>query len=411
MNRQQTPLQPRLGILFLALVALLTQQQAMGDASIGIDPYGEGSGFDRPSEATWGGWSRCQAGTLFAEWDQFVDASYGTDTDGSGAPLAADGSKAQCGTQSAFLAWSTEAPAPRFAYSQGTYLYNLSNGGQGGETRFRLEATGDLAPGLTRVALQIETRSYPVGEATLALNGQKPSLSAIRLEKDTTLNGRAAKVYHQLVIWNLPKAPEALRITFVTEPHTVVQLVTLDAGPLNAPEGPGAITEEARKVLVDLPAEAVDAETVRLLHLQKPQLFKAAWSGGDLLFTQTPPKQGAFTQSLVGGIKALVYDESEGQAGELWVDLYRKDPIADIRIASCALKPTKIRWARVNLGNVLTRVGTAVYRIDLRQRVLEGESGRSMKAVGVCDIDPGTEGVQPGVPALIEGDYGRLRRS
>lgn len=395
---------------FLTASALLMHALAFADASIGIDPYGDGFGFDRPQEAAWGGWKRCDAGTFYAEWDKFVDASYGTATDWSGAPLAADGSNASCGTTSAFLAWTTSATAPAFAYSNGTYVYNFSNGGQGGKTAFRLEASGPLAQGHTRVVLQLETRSYPVAEEDVSLNGLRPTVSGLKFEKETTINGRAAKVYHQLIIWNLLKAPEALRIAFETKEHTVIQMVTIDAGPLASVESPQTATEPTRTVLSDLPAEAIDAEKTRLLHLQKPSMFPEIWAGSDLLFKQTTQKSGRVVRSLKGSIKALIDEETQGKEDTLWLDLYRKDPIADVRIASCSLKATRKRWTEVNLDNVLNRIGTAVYRLDLTSDQKEGEAERIQKSIGACDIDLGTEGIQPGVPSLIEGDYGRLRR-
>ncbi|RQW77197.1 MAG: hypothetical protein EHM62_08795, partial [Methylococcus sp.] len=65
-------------ILRAAVAALLAGGAAVAqaDGSIGINPYAEGFGFDRPNEASWGSWSRCAPGTLFAEWDNFDDASH-----------------------------------------------------------------------------------------------------------------------------------------------------------------------------------------------------------------------------------------------------------------------------------------------------------------------------------------------
>ncbi len=71
----------------LPLCALLgISLNASADGSIGIDPYAPGQGFDRPGEAAWGGWNRCDGGTLFAEWDIFDDASHGAADDRTAAP-------------------------------------------------------------------------------------------------------------------------------------------------------------------------------------------------------------------------------------------------------------------------------------------------------------------------------------
>ncbi|WP_446810655.1 hypothetical protein ACH50O_03495 [Methylomonas sp. 2BW1-5-20] len=72
---------------------------AAADLTNGPDPYATGYGFDTPTEAAWGGWNRGDAGTLYAEWDSFVDSSYpGTRT------AAPDIGSA--GTSNAYLGWN-----------------------------------------------------------------------------------------------------------------------------------------------------------------------------------------------------------------------------------------------------------------------------------------------------------------
>lgn len=401
----------------LPLCALLgISLNASADGSIGIDPYAPGQGFDRPGEAAWGGWNRCDGGTLFAEWDIFDDASHGAADDRTAAPGGAAEQVAACGVTSAWLGWSTDAANPAFAYNNGNYLYNLSNGGQGGTTSLRINAAGPLRPGLTRVVLQFETRSYPIMPDSLRLNGLKPTLVANTLERDTTINGRPARLFHQLAIWNLGAAPPTLLFDFATEAHTVLQMVALDAGPLNSgsTDDPGQAPVPA-SWLINLPGEALPPALIQSLHAQRPGWFPAEWRPSQLTYRQSVNKAGTrLGRRLKGSIKALFHDPAEGPAtNRVFLDIYRKDPIADIRIAECELKTTqKRRWTRVNIDNRLVRLGTARYALDLELTEIPATSAsRFKRRIGQCDIDLDAEGIQAGVPALHEGDYTRLRRA
>jgi hypothetical protein len=389
---------------------------AQADGSIGIDPYAEGFGFDRPSEAPWGGWSRCAPGTLFAEWDNFDDASHGAADDRTAAPNTANESVSGCGASSAWLGWNTNAVNPGFAYNKGVYIYNLSNSGQGGPTSFRIDLAGNLNPGLTRVALQLETRSYAIPEETLRLNGIKPTVVGNKFEKETNINGRPAKVFHQLVVWNLNSAPEGLLIEFESKPHTVLHMVTVDAGPLEGGNGNGPGDDlPSAKFYVNLPSEELDAAWVQSLNAQRPNFFPAEWKPSQLLFKKTTNAAGSKVQrSLKGGIKGLFRDETNGgHSNRVFLDVYRKDAIADIRIAECELKATqKRRWAKVNVDNQLVRLGTARYALDLASVEFPENAGKNklIKQIGHCDIDLDTDGVQAGIPELQDGDYTRFRR-
>lgn len=56
------------------LATLLAASPAFADFTNGPDPYAAGYGFDTPTEASWGGWNRGDANTIYAEWDTFVDS-------------------------------------------------------------------------------------------------------------------------------------------------------------------------------------------------------------------------------------------------------------------------------------------------------------------------------------------------
>ena len=400
----------------LTLVMLTAGGITQADSSIGIDPYAAGFGFDRPNEAVWGGWSRCTAGTLYAEWDIFDDASHGAANDRTAAPNTASETTSTCGGASAWLGWNTNAANAFFAFNKGHYIYNLSNGGQGAPTSFRINLAGNLNPGLTRVVLQIETRSYPVPEETLQLNGIKPTVVGNKYEQDTIINGRPAKVFHQLAVWNLNSAPEGLQFDFESKPHTVLQMVAVDAGPLGGNPGSGSGEEgPSAKVYLNLPAETMDAPWSQSLHAQRPRFFPAEWKPSQLLYKKSTNRSGAkVTRSLKGGVKALFHDgASAGASNRVFVDIYRRDAIADIRIAECELKPTqKRRWAKVNVDNQLVRLGTARYILDVATTETPVSAGQNKqtKRIGQCDLDLETDGIQAGIPELREGDYTRFRR-
>jgi hypothetical protein len=97
----------------------------------------------------------------------------------------------------------------------------------------------------------------------------------------------------------------------------------------------------------------------------------------------------------------------------MFLDVYRKDAIADIRIAECELRATqKRRWAKVNVDNQLVKLGTARYALDIAGTEFPEDTARNKltRQIGHCDIDLGTDGVQAGIPELQEGDYTRFRR-
>lgn len=403
--------------LGLITTGLLTTAMAVAqaDSSIGIDPYADGFGFDRPSEAVWGGWTRCDSDTLYVEWDIFDDASHGAADDHTAAPNGTSETMASCGTTTAWLGWNTNAVNPAFAYNQGHYIYNLSNGGQGGPTSFRVDMAGNLTPGLTRVVLQIETRSYPIPEDTLLLNGMKPTVVGNKFEQDTTINGRPAKVYHQLAVWNLNSAPEGLLFDFASKAHTVLHMVAVDVGPLGGGEGGTGETMPTAKIFLNLPSEELDAAWVQSLNGQRPKVFPAEWKPSELLYKKKTRRAGTkITRSLQGGIKALFHDEAHGGASNrVFMEVYRKDAIADIRIAECELKATrKRRWAKVNMDNQLINLGTALYVLDIVESEFPEETSKNKltRKIGRCDIDLDRDGVQAGVPELQEGDYTRFRR-
>jgi hypothetical protein len=90
--------------LTLAAGLLAAVGPAWADIARGPDPYGAGFGLDKPDAAPWGRWTRGDAGTLYAEWDNFSDASHGGAADRTAAP-----DLGSFGTSSAWLGWKVES--------------------------------------------------------------------------------------------------------------------------------------------------------------------------------------------------------------------------------------------------------------------------------------------------------------
>jgi hypothetical protein len=104
------------------------------------------------------------------------------------------------------------------------------------------------------------------------------------------------------------------------------------------------------------------------------------WKPRELLYKKNTNKAGTrVTQSMKGGIKALFHDEAKGGASNrVFLDIYRKDAIADIRIAECELKATKKRrWAKVNVNNQLVNLGTAQYVLDIAESKFPEDAGKN----------------------------------
>ncbi|WP_145998588.1 hypothetical protein [Methyloterricola oryzae] len=391
---------------------------AVSDSSSGPDPYTAGFGFDLPQEAAWGGWTRGESGTLYAEWDVFNDKSHGGANDRTSAP-----DLGSYGTRSAWLGWN----AGTFISGTGN-LYSFTV-----PEVFSVNIVGSALPAQPlRVALQLESWGQELDSDSLALNGQKPAQRSVTyLNPNFPSPFGIGNLKQELFVWELDSPPEDTVFAFSSkEPHVSLTQVSVDIGPMATPAPSGTpaptgspeptsspapedpFTETDRTVMAKLAAENLDGALASELHAQKASWFPNTWSDQTLTFARKTDKKGRVTQSLKGTIKALFYHPSAGaNANGLVADIYRPDTTGEVLIAQCSLKAAKKRrWATLTLNGAPQRLGTAVYRLDVQSAGKGTATDRIKARFGACDVDMTAAGVQRGIPSLRDGDYAALRR-
>jgi hypothetical protein len=201
---------------------------AQADVVNGPDPYAAGYGFDLPNEAAWGGWNRGDAGTLYAEWDNFSDASYGSGSDRTAAPTAGSS-----GTSDAYLSWN----AGTFSAGSGN-LYSFSVA-----ESFQAHLIGSTGPGPLRIALQTEEWGTPIDTASVLLNGTAPTFSSVTYSEPAYPSsfGEVA-LTQRLFYWDLASAPASFLLAFSSaESSLSLAQVAVDVGPVAAVPVPAAI--------------------------------------------------------------------------------------------------------------------------------------------------------------------------
>lgn len=397
---------PRIIILTAGLLAMAGPVCA--DLRGGPNPYDNGYGFDLPSEAAWGGWTRGAAGTLYAEWDVLSDKSHGAADDRSAAPDVG-----LSGATSAWLGWN----AGTFATGSGN-LYNFTT-----PESFSVELAGTLPATPIRVALQVESQGQPLDTDGFTLNDAKPNQNT-QTYRDAAFPSPQGPtdLVHRLLVWELPAPPAGFVFRFGSKgPHVSLTQVAVDIGPQapaqpdpNPDPTPQPSATQDRGVLAKLPTETLDAALAAQLHGQYPRWFPDTWADRELAFTRKTDQGGKrITQTLKGGVQALVQDTAAGGSNQVFFDIYRPDAAGAVKIAECQAKATQIkRWKKVALDGGAARYGTALYRLELSAVELPAKPAKNKltQRYGRCDVDLATAGVQPGVPALLDGDYAVFRR-
>jgi hypothetical protein len=203
------------------IAALAVAGTAWADISNGPNPYLPGYGFDTPTEATWGGWTRGTAGTVYAEWDRFSDASYGGSTDRTAAPDvgSANASGASLGWNSGVFVSST------------TNLYSFS---VDEAFSISLASTTDLGSTPIRVVLQVET--WGVALTGALLNGVAPTLVSQTFAGVIDTSIGEAFDYNLLYVWDLAAAPTSYAFALTSPVHTSLTQVAIDIAAAPVPE-------------------------------------------------------------------------------------------------------------------------------------------------------------------------------
>ncbi|PTR08939.1 putative secreted protein with PEP-CTERM sorting signal [Nitrosospira sp. Nsp5] len=204
------------------IAGLLLASPALADITNGPDPYTAGFGFDKPDDATaaWGGWTRGDAGTAYAEWDTFSGAP--------GTPYSTV--YGSSGVSNSTLTWNTVT----FAASTSGNLYSFS-----GTQVYDIDITSSTAfSGPVTVALQFETWGTAMDYSSILLNGAAPTSGAVTYSDPAFSSSMGPVELNQyLAVWTLNSAPTNFHIDLQSAgPHQSFAQVAVDiAAPIPEP--------------------------------------------------------------------------------------------------------------------------------------------------------------------------------
>lgn len=204
------------------LAALLASSPAFADFTNNPDPYAAGFGFDTPTEASWGGWTRGDANTIYAEWDTFIDNTYGTSTDRTAAPDIG-----AMGAVGANIGWNSGT----FKAGSGN-LYSFS-----ADEVFQINLSGTVPSGPVRAALQVEVWGNDL--SLITLNGLAPTHSALTfVDPAYTSSFGVVNLRQHLFYWDLASAPTTYTFDIGAAIHTSFTQAAIDiaAAPVPEPE-------------------------------------------------------------------------------------------------------------------------------------------------------------------------------
>lgn len=205
----------KLKVLYL-MAGLLAAGPTLADTQNGFDPYG--AGFSTPNAASWGWWTRGAAGTLYAEFDNFIDSSY------PGARTAAP-SVGASGLSDAHIAWN---PGVFMSGTQNLYSFSVDQA-----YTVALTPALPLAALPTRVVAQIETWSFPM--ASILLNGLAATSTTQTYQGVVDSPVGPASTFRFLNIWDLASAPSSLTFNIAAPKHTAFTQAAFDVSPVPEP--------------------------------------------------------------------------------------------------------------------------------------------------------------------------------
>jgi len=184
------------------------------------------TGFELPEEAGWG-WARGDAGTLYAEFDSFIDSSYGAANDGTS--IADVGYSGVTNTPN--ISWNLADGA--WVVSPFMNVVNFMEPGL--ILNAVLEST--LNSGPVRAVLQIE--HWNIGNLeTLTLNGLAATSVVNTYDENWNRPPGPTLTRMWTYTWDLASAPVDGVYDFLipTNTWTAVAQVALDVGPAPVPE-------------------------------------------------------------------------------------------------------------------------------------------------------------------------------
>ncbi|GAB4278284.1 MAG: hypothetical protein Kow0065_24550 [Methylomicrobium sp.] len=199
-----------------ALIGILIggSHSAIADFTGGPDPYAQGFGFDKPEQASWGGWSRDAIDTYYAEWDLFIDSAlYGE--------RSAIPDIGQNGAERIYLQWE----AGSFVTGSGN-LYSFSVPQQ-----FKIELSEVNSTSGLRAVLQLETLGPGFNIESIQMNGRRPDFHAATFTDANfeTFIG-PTELNHRLYYWDLSASDQTLVFEFDAAAHMSLSQVAVDVG-------------------------------------------------------------------------------------------------------------------------------------------------------------------------------------
>lgn len=237
------------------ITAMLAVNSGFADTANGFNPYADGKGFDTPAEASWGGWTRGDQGTVYAEWDTFTDSSYGADNDRTAAPDIG-----KYGSNTVYLGWNVGT----FVAGTGN-LYNFSV-----PESYAIHTLYVTAEAPLRAVLQVETTGVQLAYANVTLNGLSPDFHSITFS-DANFSSPVGKtdLVHSLFYWDLKESAADYAFNFGGDPHLSLTQVAVDIGPKTA--GNSQIVPTRKKLVADF--------ATRLLEIPCVDVRKSAFDG------------------------------------------------------------------------------------------------------------------------------------
>ncbi len=194
---------------------LMLAGSALADITNGPDPYAAGSGFDKPSDSTaaWGGWTRGDAGTVYAEWDIFSGGI-------AGIPYSTVYGSSGANTHT--LTWNPGT----FAASTSGNLYSFS-----GPEVFDIDITPtSMLSGPVTVALQFETWGTAMDYNSILLNGVAPISGAVTYNDPAFSSSMGPVELNQyLAVWTTNATPANFHFDMQSiGPHQSFAQVAID---------------------------------------------------------------------------------------------------------------------------------------------------------------------------------------